>query len=454
MTIHCCIVDDHCDIIPFLHSCYRINLLPSSNVSLIHIDSHPDLVPPADTLSSLSDTSHLYTLMESNGSISEFILPLIVNGHVSHIVWLCPYWSDQFNAGHYQFLIGDNSDGLAAVTCQEPYYYDEGLVYDQSELTHTCSVDLSVCCTDSDYSFNASSCNSNGWILDICLDYFTVSNPFLVDLESNISAYNCPEDTVEILREMYLSVRFRSKLVTHDEKYSSSTRRKEQKEFRNLVDDLLSETSSDCRCVPGVDVCELHKVARSRRERFLSLFNCTCESDAAEREQVTCLGKCSGRRPAQRFISLIDSLDGPMRTAIRENDITMIATLPHHESSWDEIEELMKSLAEFINSCVQHFGSGPKVICIARSDGDGYTDNILVDRIQSRVLQMLQTISKHWPSYDRSETADPITVHDIRVDPYVRCRELFIDKRVLSGGNMSISAKKRKLLEESGFKFS
>lgn len=58
----------------------------------------------------------------------------------------------------------------------------------------------------------------------------------------------------------------------------------------------------------------------------------------------------------------------------------MIATLPHHPTELNDIVESIEDLKRIIASCTQHFKSPPEVICIARSDGDGYTDPDLVRR--------------------------------------------------------------------------
>jgi len=85
-AIHCCIVEEHCDIVPFLHALIRASMLPMSNILLVHVDAHPDLVPidPPRFFRDLSDTSLFEDAMNCDGGIAEFILPLAYNGHISN----------------------------------------------------------------------------------------------------------------------------------------------------------------------------------------------------------------------------------------------------------------------------------------------------------------------------------------------------------------------------------
>ena len=61
--------DDHCDIVPFIHSFYRakkISLL-DNDIFFLHIDAHPDLsIPSASeslTINQMNDVDTLYDLL-------------------------------------------------------------------------------------------------------------------------------------------------------------------------------------------------------------------------------------------------------------------------------------------------------------------------------------------------------------------------------------------------------
>lgn len=283
-----CIIDDHCDLIPFLHACWRRKRIISSNLLLFHIDSHPDLVPPtiapanataarfstsSASVTEYQDNQRLYDLLDGEGGISEFILPLLVNGHIDQILWLHQKWCQQFQDGKRRFYIGDNKDGHAVVTLKESYYYDEGIVYEEYEIENKTSINLLVS-TDTHLSFSSLELQENDsrhWILDICLDYFTVSNPFLVHLQqmfshesSSSSSSSSFEDLILILQTMFQSLRFRQ-VIENDalegmrEEYSLEQRRREREEFDSLLKELLFSTH-----VPPLD--------SSLCTRFISLF--------------------------------------------------------------------------------------------------------------------------------------------------------------------------------------
>jgi hypothetical protein len=77
-AVHCCIVEDHCDILPFLRACWRKKLFTSSDLLLIHFDAHPDLaVPSTTTVQDWLNLDQLHdTLSEDECGISEFLIPL------------------------------------------------------------------------------------------------------------------------------------------------------------------------------------------------------------------------------------------------------------------------------------------------------------------------------------------------------------------------------------------
>jgi hypothetical protein len=338
--IPCCIVDDHCDIVPFLHALWRSKKLSLTNLTYFHIDSHPDLTPPAVNLHSLTNLSLLYDLIEnSEGNISEFILPLFINGHLQKIFWLHQSFCSQFSSqtSNYSFYLGNSvSNQKMSVTCQEPYYLDEGLVYGLEELEPQSlhKVELFSYC-DTDFPSSSSSFVSllqnhfpsrdlttpahasplpvtpittperQEWILDICLDYFTVSNPFLLKLERHLKEEENGEglhrySVVEIISMIQQTILFLPFRCSHAEDCSSfrrtlSDRRSEREQLLNLFTEIMSTS-----LFPPSD--------SSLFTRFLELFECSC--------QVTGIGNHSPQSQAQLFLEMISNLSLPIRESI------------------------------------------------------------------------------------------------------------------------------------------
>jgi hypothetical protein len=236
-SIYCCIVDNHCDVTPFLHACWKAKKIAFTDLLLVHIDAHPDLMMPQANVNDFSNCDLLYDILEGTGGISEFILPLVYNGHFSQgILWMRPEWSNQFGDGLYKFNVGNNENNIGCVDLLHPYYLDEGIVYDTNDIHDSVPVSL-ISTTISSLENNIShlahktksitptaiidSNNSRTkWVLDICLDYFTTTNPFLTLLEQRLNAI-CNNDIsntwsintqeiITITSNMYYNVAFRN----------------------------------------------------------------------------------------------------------------------------------------------------------------------------------------------------------------------------------------------------
>ena len=152
----CYFAEDHCDIVPFIHSFYRAKKVQHDNkVVLIHFDAHPDLSIPStttqiNTLESWKDTENLYDILSEEGGIAEFILPLCSTGLISQVVWLRSEWCDQLPDGEVSFHVKEvevdcvatrkNNKMQPHVTYQTAYYLDEGVVCCEDNCTHTTTI--------------------------------------------------------------------------------------------------------------------------------------------------------------------------------------------------------------------------------------------------------------------------------------------------------------------------
>lgn len=295
MDINCCIVDDHCDILPFLHACWKAKVIPMTGLSLVHVDSHPDLVPPNTSVERFTDAQHLYDVLEGVGGIAEFLIPIMYNGHFENgLIWLRPEWSNQLtDSCKGRFSVGDNRQGRCCVTLQEPYYFDECVVYHPEELINLREVILKVCTVNTALDVIPAS----KWILDICLDYFTVSNPFLAELMNIIDDCDCSIRVVDIVSKMYNTVCFRRREQGIECTCRSLQQRREEcTRFNELVHILLSDdihnkdgisTSSDttwCSSAAAESIANL-------KQNFLALFLCSCVNPIVDNTEATKFGE-------------------------------------------------------------------------------------------------------------------------------------------------------------------
>ena len=182
--LHLCLVEDHCDVVPFLAACYRAKLIPAGGAELVHVDAHPDLSAPSPPAAT-EDFRRIERLMEvlaGEGGIAEFVLPLVHLGLLSSVEWVRSPWSRQFGDGDYSFLVGDvrRPPGLpprVGVSLRHPYYLDDRAHVEEESLINSRPVLLRV--TDGQVAPPPS---DRPWVLDICLDYFSTCNPFLDEL--------------------------------------------------------------------------------------------------------------------------------------------------------------------------------------------------------------------------------------------------------------------------------
>eukprot|EP01039_Chlorochromonas_danica_P000875 gene875-955_t len=202
-SLDCCLIKDHCDLVPFLHAFYRLHRFQPGHqeVILLHFDGHPDLSlpsgPPKRTsLEQWKDPHTLYDLLaESEGGIAEFILPLFATHLLQEMVWIHPSWSHQLPDGPIVFDLFEEDGQPPRVNWACAYYLDnQDFAYPSSSSTTSITkVPLTVSeVKDMD---TAKWCPLSAgrkekdllWILDICLDYFLTNNPFLVEAKHLIA---------------------------------------------------------------------------------------------------------------------------------------------------------------------------------------------------------------------------------------------------------------------------
>lgn len=101
------IVEDHNEVLEYIYNDIGNKRLPFNGISLVHFDSHPDLLCPEDLPADLVyDKATLFQQI----SIGDWILPAVYAGHFDSIIWLKPFWADQLCDGHYSLLVGKNTD--------------------------------------------------------------------------------------------------------------------------------------------------------------------------------------------------------------------------------------------------------------------------------------------------------------------------------------------------------
>ncbi|XP_004347058.2 hypothetical protein CAOG_05373 [Capsaspora owczarzaki ATCC 30864] len=182
------VVDAHDRALVHWHNAIRARQLPLSKIGLVHFDSHPDLgIPDHLQAATVFKPDELYQQID----IAEFILPAVFAGHVSHMLWIRPPWARQIADGKYTITVGrELISGLVKVHCGEqllPYFVDDGAAVERLEALDGPSCKTLALCVaalplvPAQHAF-LSDASVSTWILDIDLDYFSTTNPWLQEL--------------------------------------------------------------------------------------------------------------------------------------------------------------------------------------------------------------------------------------------------------------------------------
>jgi hypothetical protein len=454
---------------------------------LIHFDAHPDLaVPTTTTLSQWNDLASLHDALEDDVSgISQFILPLVANGIISTVVWVRSPWSHQLADGRYQFHVGDicttsstesetefnNNDEdndlkrFAAVTLTQDYYLDDDSYRPLLELDMATAkpIDLTVTTTtpvlavtqlDGGYSNNTIGAVVDGrrgdedavcWILDICLDYFSTLNPFLPQLEaalqrdlSSSASLMSPfcgnvEQALSMIADVFKFMPFRV-FDTGMQGTAAPDPRQVRQQCFELLNSLLK--------VPGFALdgaAEDPPEKRQRRcddddvsARFVALYSPPASSSALHNKE----DGGQGPKVAIAFLDLLPHLSGATRSLIKE--VGSAVLLPDHTSSDQEIDTLISQMTQYLRTVQIRFDTAtaphqqpvtlgpPALITIARSANDGFIPSDVVDRVQARVVAVVQALfHSHWDP--RSKLHTDLIIHDLTEDAAARAYTMFLN---------------------------
>uniref|UniRef100_A0A2M4BMH6 Putative misexpression suppressor of ras n=1 Tax=Anopheles marajoara TaxID=58244 RepID=A0A2M4BMH6_9DIPT len=340
------VVEDHHEVLTFLYRCIGSKHLPMHGNRILHFDSHPDMCVPKHMPSKyvFNKDDLLDTI-----SIENWLIPTVFAGHVQHIVWIKPPWSDQIPKGKYAFHVGEFEGSIRTDSTLE-YFVSEGCYQPEEKLENKKRLQLEVCSVD-EYAVAENADLAEGYILDIDLDYFSTHNPFL-KIYDRVQLY-------EKLKEIFVSP--------------------------ELADDTEN------------DLAKLQQVARDREEKLEFL-----ESIFLYLEEVGNLKHFLvdyQQEISEEYTGLLEKVTALVRVLKREYkeeeiDWSMIydagctcdvTDLPHHESSREEIVRMVQQLESFL----RQLPSPPVVITVSRSSEDDYTPAEQVEMIQEMVLGAL-----------------------------------------------------------------
>eukprot|EP00088_Acartia_fossae_P041336 TRINITY_DN4324_c0_g1_i10.p1 TRINITY_DN4324_c0_g1~~TRINITY_DN4324_c0_g1_i10.p1 ORF type:complete len:378 (-),score=75.45 TRINITY_DN4324_c0_g1_i10:230-1363(-) len=348
------IEEDHNEVLKHIYKNIGAKYLPLENNTLVHFDSHPDLLIPKDLK---PDECYDKYLLFDKISIENWILPGVFAGLFSTIIWVCPPWSNQIKPGVYNFTIGcDKKNGSLGVSCLESYYISEGLYKPQTKLDREREIRLIVLRLDENIQhLDLKDCIQNvkdqideveHFILDIDLDFYSTLNPF-VDLYKDANLY-------AQLKELYT--------------------------YQPIPEHL--EVGEKIRL--GEEYGEARQTMLQSLE---SIFTFLSQNESLDRYEG----------PGEEYLPKVSRIVESVGKHYPRADIDWIqvhnagstfddSELPHHISSKQEMMALLSSTEKLLD----YLAKSPTVITVARSSQDDYCPPFQVEEIQSSVLSLLQ----------------------------------------------------------------
>ncbi|XP_076358225.1 misexpression suppressor of ras 6 isoform X3 [Tachypleus tridentatus] len=137
------VVEDHNEVLYHIYRAIGRKLLPFADGTIIHLDSHPDLLLPKNfDLDRIWDKHYIFNSV----NIENWLLPAALAGHFRNIYWVKPSWSRQVEDGIHHFQIGRHKrTGQVRLTCTEPYFVSELLYAPATDLERPREITLGVC---------------------------------------------------------------------------------------------------------------------------------------------------------------------------------------------------------------------------------------------------------------------------------------------------------------------
>ncbi|NWI94920.1 CE022 protein, partial [Pitta sordida] len=417
------VVEDHQDVLPFIYRAIGSKHLPASNISFVHLDSHPDLLIPVNMP---ADTVFDKETLFSELSIENWIIPAVYAGHISQVIWLHPPWAQQIAEGKHNFLVGkDVSTTTIRVTGTDHYFLSDGLYVPADQLENQKPLNLHVILINPTETLNI--CEEN--------DGVASAKKLKLNIDDAASATSASSSVVpgdldysipSMKKREVQNTSALNRAGTLPECSASSCLKSSECSMREVVKDVCQVLQKGDAYVLDIDLDffsvknpfkemytqteygllqELYNFKKPRKnateedlldcvenrvhqlEDLEAAFADLCDSD--DEETLQKWASYPGMKPLVQLVhSLKTRMESPDYEMVHQAGLTCdYMELPHHVSTEDEIVGLIQSIKVLLKDMPK-----PTLVTVARSSLDDYCPSEQVDIIQEKVLNLLGSV--------------------------------------------------------------
>ncbi|XP_032038847.1 LOW QUALITY PROTEIN: UPF0489 protein C5orf22 homolog [Aythya fuligula] len=410
------VVEEHQDVLPFIYRAIGSKHLPASNISFVHLDSHPDLLIPVNMP---ADTVFDKEVLFSELSIENWIMPAVYAGHISQVLWLHPPWAQQISEGKHNFLVGkDISTTTIRVTGTDDYFLSDGLYVPADQLENQKSLNLHVVLINPTETSNNQ--EENGEVISAKrLKLNTDDTAHTVAASSSVTFGNLDHSSSNVKNKEIQN----ASALNRAECSSSSSPRDDECPIREVAKNICQVLQKGDAFVLDIDL-DFFSVKNPFKEMYTQteyellqelynfkkphkdateegLLDCVenrvhqledleaafadlCDND--DEETLQKWASYPGMKPLVQLVhSLKSRMESPDYEMVHQAGLTCdYMELPHHVSTEEEIEGLIQSTKVLLKNMPK-----PTLVTIARSSLDDYCPSEQVDIIQEKVLNLL-----------------------------------------------------------------
>ncbi|NXD69883.1 CE022 protein, partial [Eolophus roseicapillus] len=403
------VVEDHQDVLPFIYRAIGSKHLPGSNITFVHLDSHPDLLIPVNMP---ADTVYDKEALFSNLRCMNFLFSVVRE----YIMLLAQVVS----LGNRRSLIVVN----CRVTGTDNYFLSDGLYVPADQLENQKPLNLHVILINPTEASNNR--EENGEVASAKRLKLNTNDTASTASSSSSVAPDLDYNTPNVKKKEVQNTSALNRTETLSECSASSSPRNSECPIRDVGKDVCQVLQKGDPYVLDIDLDffsvknpfkemytqteyellqELYSFKKPHRnateeglldcvenrvhqlEDLEAAFADLCDSD--DEETLQKWASYPGMKPLVQLVhSLKTRMESPDYEMVHQAGLTCdYMELPHHVSTEEEIEGLIKSIKVLLKDMPK-----PTLVTIARSSLDDYCPSEQVDIIQEKVLNLLGSV--------------------------------------------------------------